>query len=222
MNTTRKDILLNLLREDAGLSLNAFGIYLTVQANVGTRPWDVFCIGLSRTLGIRYGTASIAIAVGILICDLMMHEKIGLGMILDIIWVGKVVDFLNWLDLVPMQNSLLTGIPMLFAGMVILGYSYYLYMCAGLGCGPRDLLLIGLSKRLTRVPIGAVSIGILVCATTIGYLLHGPVGLGTLISAFCEGPIMEFAFRTVHFDPTTVRHQGIEESLQILLEGSKE
>lgn len=61
-----------------------------------------------------------------------------------------------------------------------MGYTQYLYMRAALGCGPRDTLLVGLSKRLTRIPTGVISIGLLSTATLIGYLLGGPVGIGTM------------------------------------------
>ena len=102
------------------------------------------------------------------------------------------------------------------AGLFIIAYTQYTYMIAALGCGPRDTLLVGLAKRLSRLPIGAVSIGLLSLATLIGWLLGGPVGVGTLICAFAQGPIMQFAFRTVRFDAKAVRHQHFAESLKIL------
>ena len=94
-------------------------------------------------------------------------------------------------------------------------------MTASLGCGPRDTLLVGLKKRLRRVPIGAVSIGLLGSATLIGWLLGGPVGIGTLICAFAAGPIMQFAFWTVRFDATQVSHQQLPESLRMILDRAK-
>lgn len=94
-------------------------------------------------------------------------------------------------------------------------------MLAALGCGPRDTLLVGLKKRLRRVPIGAVSIGLLGSATLIGWLLGGPVGIGTLICAFAAGPIIQFAFWTVRFDATQVSHQQLSESLRLILDRAK-
>ena len=94
-------------------------------------------------------------------------------------------------------------------------------MKAALGCGPRDTLLVGLAKRAGRIPIGAVSIALLSLATFIGWLLGGPVGLGTLICAFCTGPIMQAAFRSVHFDATKIRHQHLAESAGVLFAGKK-
>ena len=92
-------------------------------------------------------------------------------------------------------------------------------MAAALGCGPRDTLMVGLAKRLTRVPIGLVSSATLCAVTLVGWLLGGPVGVGTLISAFCAGPIMQLAFRTVRFDAKRLRHQHLGESMKILLPG---
>ena len=57
-NRTRTGILLNMLLAAVSLFVNGFGIYLTIQANLGAAPWDVLSLGFSKTLGILYGTAS--------------------------------------------------------------------------------------------------------------------------------------------------------------------
>ena len=216
-NRTRSGILLNMLLAAGSLFVNGFGIYLTIQANLGAAPWDVLNLGMSKALGILYGTASVTVSLTILGIDVLMREPIGIAMFIDAFVVGKSVDFFNWLGLVPPCRSLLTGIPCLFAGLVILAYTQYTYMLAALGCGPRDTLLVGLKTRLKRVPRGAVSIGLLSSATLIGWLLGGPVGVGTLICAFAAGPIMQFAFWTVGFDATQVRHQRLRESLRVFV-----
>ena len=200
----------------AALFVNGFGVYLTIQANIGAAPWDVLNLGLSRSLGILYGTASIAVSLSILVIDILLKEPIGIAMFIDAVVVGKAVDLFNHLNVVPPCASPLTGVPVLLAGLVILAYTQYFYMAASLGCGPRDTLLVGLAKRLPRVPIGLVSIALLGTATLVGGLLGGPVGAGTLICAFAAGPIMQMAFRTVHFDATHVRHQRLRESCRVL------
>ena len=141
-------------------------------------------------------------------------------MFIDAVVVGKAVDFFNHIHAVPPAASLRSGIPVMLVGLVIMAYTQYTYMIASLGCGPRDTLLVGLAKRLRRLPIGAVSIALLSLATLIGYLLGGPVGVGTLICAFGTGPIMQAAFRTVRFDATSVRHQRLRDSLRVFLRKS--
>ena len=215
-NRTTGDIIINFFIAAVALFINGFGIYLTVQANIGAAPWDVLSLGLSKSLNILYGTASIAISVTILIIDILLKEPIGLAMFIDAIVVGKSVDFFNYTNLVPKGNNMAAGILMLFAGLVIIGYTQFLYMKASLGCGPRDTLLVGLKKRLIRIPIGVVSIALLSTATLIGYLLGGPVGIGTLLCAFCQGPIMQMAFKSLSFDATVIKHQSIPESIKVL------
>ena len=218
-NRTAGAILFNMLLAAVSLFVNGFGIYLTIRADLGAAPWDVLSLGVSKSLGILYGDASIAISVTILAIDLLMREPVGLAMFIDAVVVGKAVDFFNLIDAVPRSASPWTGIPMMLLGLVILAYTQYAYMIASLGCGPRDTLLVGLRKRLKRVPIGAVSVGLLSTATLIGWLLGGPVGVGTLICAFGTGPIMQLAFRTVRFDAAAIRHQRLRDSLRVFLGG---
>jgi len=218
-NRTPGAILANMLLAAVSLFANGFGVYLTIQANIGAGPWDVLNLGISRTLGILYGTASIAASLTILLIDILLREPIGIAMFIDSVVVGKAVDFFGWIHAVPPCRSLWTGIPLMLLGLVVMAYTQYAYMIASLGCGPRDTLLVGLAKRMKRLPIGAVSIGLLTTATLIGWLLGGPVGVGTLICAFGAGPIMQLAFRTVRFDATTIRHQRLRDSLRVVFPG---
>ena len=215
-NRNIQSIILNMLIAAVSLFVNGFGVYLTIQANLGATPWDVLNLGISRSLHILYGNASIAVSLTILVIDILLKEPIGIAMFIDAVVVGKAVDYFNWVHAVPACDSLVTGIPVMFAGLVILAYTQYTYMIASLGCGPRDTLLVGLAKRVKKLPIGAVSIALLSTATLIGWLLGGPVGVGTLICAFATGPVMQMAFRTVHFDATSVKHQRLRDSVKTI------
>ena len=217
-NRTGKAILANMVLAAVSLFVNGFGVYLTIQANIGAGPWDVLNLGLSKSLGILYGTASIAVSYGILGIDILLKEPIGIAMFIDAFVVGKAVDLFNRLDVVHKCSSIKTGIPVMLIGLVIMAYTQYTYMSASLGCGPRDTLLVALTKRAKKVPIGVVSITLLSLATFIGWLLGGPVGIGTLICAFATGPIMQMAFMSVKFDATHVHHQHLGDSVRVFRE----
>ena len=197
------------------LFCNGFGVYLTIQANIGAGPWDVLNLGLSKTFGILYGTASVAVSYAILGIDIGLREPIGIAMFIDAFVVGKAVDFFNKMNVVPKCESLPKGIFVMLIGLVIMAYTQYTYMSASLGCGPRDTLLVALAKRANKIPIGAVSIALLSLATFVGWLLGGPVGIGTLICAFATGPIMQMAFKSVRFDATHVHHQHLTDSVKV-------
>lgn len=217
----RTDVLLRMFGAAAGLFFFGFGVHLTIRANIGVGPWDALNLGLAQTLHIQYGTASIALSFLILLLDIALRGRIGVGMFLDALIVGKTVDLFDWLDIVPQMTGWFSGTLLMLAGLVVEGYSLYLYMRAGLGCGPRDTLLVQLKKKLPRIPIGLISIVILSVVTVIGWKLGGKVSFGTLICAMLTGPIMQHAFRTVHFKAEEVNHQDIVTSLMILT-GRKE
>lgn len=216
-NDTIGRILFSALIAAVSLFVNGLGVYLTIHADIGAAPWDVLNLGLSKTLHIIYGSASIAVSLTILIIDILLKENIGIAMFIDAVTVGKAVDFFEWLDIVPVPKTLVGSIVMILIGLVIIGYTQMLYMKAALGCGPRDTLLVGLTRRVPKIPIGAVSIALLSTATLVGWLLGGPVGIGTILCAFASGPIMQAAFMSVKFDATGIRHQKIHESVKVFL-----
>ncbi|MCQ2406737.1 MAG: hypothetical protein MJ067_05955 [Oscillospiraceae bacterium] len=216
-NSTAKSILINMLIAAVSLFVNGLGVYLTIHANIGAAPWDVFNLGLSNTFGIIYGNASIAVSLTILFIDVLLREPIGIAMIIDAIVVGKSVDFFNFIKIIPFPKTTFGSILMTFIGLAIIGYTQGTYMMAALGCGPRDTLLVGLNKRLKALPISVVSIALLVLVTIIGYLLGGPVGLGTILCALCAGPIMQFAFSSLHFNAVKIKHQSIGTTVKIFM-----
>lgn len=212
----RKQNIIELLKKSllATIGLMCFGAgdYLTIQANIGVAPWDTLNLGLSETFGILYGTASIGVSLTLIVIDLLLKEHIGIGTILDAIVVGKTVDLLNWLDLVPKQENIWISIAMMFIGFFIMGLSQVMYMKAGLACGPRDSFMIAIGKRLNRIPIGAVNIMILIVVLAAGWQLGGPIGIGTVLAAFGIGIMMQLAFNITKFEPKSIVHENILQS----------
>ena len=135
-NRTGRAILCNMLLAAVSLFVNGFGVYLTIQANIGAGPWDVLNLGLSKSFGILYGTASIIVSYAILGIDIALKEPIGIAMFIDAVVVGKAVDFFNRISLVQKCDSLVTGIPVMIVGLIIMAYTQYTYMSASWGAGP--------------------------------------------------------------------------------------
>lgn len=215
-NGTTGEIIAHAVIAAFGLAVFAVGVYLTIQANIGVAPWDCFFLGVQETFGIKYGNAAVCVSLVLIAVDLLMRERIGIGTILDAMVVGKTVDLCNALDLIPVQTSLPVGIALMLAGLVLNGLGQYIYMKMGLCCGPRDGLLVGVSKRLKMLPIGAVSILIMAVALFFGWRLGGPVGIGTVIGAFLMGPVMQLVFQIMHFDAKKVEHQDLFTSVRVI------
>ncbi len=210
------DFLKKTARVAFGLFLCAIGSYLSIQANVGLAPWGAFNIGVAAATGLTYGNVSIITALLVILVDVALKEKIGMGTLMDSILMGVYVDLLIRLDPLPLCTNYGLGILVLLLGQVAICLGSYYYISAGLSCGPRDSLMVALDKRLTKVPIGAVRGLIETGALLVGWLFGAKVGLGTIIAVFGISSILQLTFSIFRFDPKSVDHEDILTSFRNL------
>ena len=217
MNQTPKDILKNIVVFFLGLTALSFGTYLTIQAGIGVSSWDCLALGTAGKLGLKYGNANLIISVTVILLDILLKEKIGLGTVLNGIFCGKIVDVFNALDLVPViSGNILLSILLVAAGMVVEAFGVIYYMKPSLGCGPRDTFKVGIGRYVRKIKIGTVGIGINMIVLLCGWLLGGPVGIGTVMNIFFYGVIENLVNGLMKFEPRDLVHQDILESFRIL------
>ena len=217
----RKRIIIEWLRIAAGLAVFAFGVHLTIYANIGLAPWDCLGMGIARHTVLNYGLAMTAMSIVIVLIDLLLHERIGYGTIIDALLTGNLVQLYNRVNPLPENQSLGLGIGCMLVGFVFMAIGMWIYMKAAQCCGPRDSLLVGLGKRLPRVPIGVVEILLWAVVLLAGWLLGGPVGIGTLISTFGAGAVMQLVYSLIRFEPRRIRHRDVIEVTRELLSGGQ-
>ena len=203
-----KRVVFQWLQIAAGLLVFALGVHLTIYANIGLAPWDCLGMGVARNTPLNYGLSMTCMAVIILGSDLLLKEHSGFGTIIDALLTGNFVQMFNDLNPFPANESLWAGVGLMLAGFVFMALGMWIYMSAGQCCGPRDALLVGLGKRLPRVPIGIVEILLWAAVLLAGWLLGGPVGIGTLISTSGAGLVMQLVYSVLRFEPRSVAHRG--------------
>ncbi|MBQ9464589.1 MAG: hypothetical protein IJU67_04840 [Lachnospiraceae bacterium] len=207
----RKTIILEWFRIAAGLAVFAFGVHLTIFANIGLAPWDCLGMGIANHTPLNYGLSMTTMSVVILLIDLLLRERIGFGTVIDALITGNLVQLYNDLNPLPLNQSLPRGVAIMLIGFVFMALGMWIYMKAGQCCGPRDSLLVGLGKRLPKIPIGLVEILLWAAVTLVGWLLGGPVGIGTLISTFGAGAVLQLVYWLIRFEPREVRHRSVIE-----------
>jgi uncharacterized membrane protein YczE len=184
---TKQELRARLPRLMAGLVLFGIGVALMVVANLGLSPWEVLHQGISFRTGISIGTVAIITGVSVLLLWIPLHERIGIGTVLNVLIIGPVVDISLWLlpetvDAMWLRWALMAG------GTLIIAVGSGLYIGAGMGPGPRDGLMTGLANK--GVNVAVARIGIEIAVLVIGYFLGGTVGIGTLVFAFGVGPLV--------------------------------
>lgn len=203
------------IRLMSGLIICALGIVLMINANLGLSPWDVLHEGISKTIGITMGQASIVIGIIVITLDVFLGENLGFGTILNMLTIGWFMDIFLLNNIIPIASSFSLGILMIFLGMILMSVGCYLYIGAGLGSGARDGMMVALQKRTgksIRLVRGTIEVGVLV----IGFLLGGRVGIGTVISSIGLGYCIQFVFRLFKFDVAGVSHRYIIDDIKYI------
>ena len=113
-------------------------------------------------------------------------------------------------------DNLPLQIAMLLVAILLMGLGSAIYIGVDAGAGPRDSMMLAI-KRTTGVSIRVSRAIIEVTVVTIGFLLGGPAGLGTVAYALLIGPSVQWGFKIFNVQP----HKENEE-VQAGIEGGAE
>lgn len=175
-----------------GLFIMAFGIVLMIKANIGAAPWDVLHIGLFKQLGFTIGTWSIIVGFMILtLSSIMLKALPQLGAFLNMLTVGLFIDMYMAIPFLTTPNTLIGKMVMLLVGIVITGYGIGIYISSRCGAGPRDSLMIALTEK-TGMKVQYIRGIMEIIVLSIGWVLGGPVFIGTVIFSFTIGIVVGY------------------------------
>ena len=188
-----------------GLAVCAVGVWLTLRAGLGVSPWDVLHAGLAAHLHVAFGTVVIGVGLVVLAVSLLLRVRPGIGTALNIVVIGWL---LNVLLPLPVLRDLARApyverVGALLLGTALLGLGCAMYVGAHLGEGPRDGLMVALHDR-TGLSIGRTRFAIEAAALGAGWLLGGPVGIGTLIAVVGIGPAVQLGFTVLRQTPRVI------------------
>jgi uncharacterized membrane protein YczE len=168
-----------------GIVALSLGATLIIQAKLGVSPWDVLHQGLAELTGLSFGTVVVILGVIILVVWIPLGQRFGIGTVINTLTVGFIID--GFLGVIGAPHDLLLRWVMLLAGIVVLALGMGMYIGAGLGPGPRDGLMTGISAK--GFPLWLVRTLLELAALVAGWILGGDVGIGTVLFAFGIGPI---------------------------------
>ncbi len=171
----------------------AHGIWTQILHMVSGRGIRLLTAADMQAPAIGYGPVYMGINFLLLIVDWILdRKKIGIGTFINLFLVGYVVDLSYgvWVRLIP-APSLAVRVLFLVAAIVIMCLASALYFTGDLGVSTYDAIALALSEqkgwdfRVVRISTD------LVC-TGLGTLMGVFPGVGTLITAFFMGPLIEF------------------------------
>ena len=210
-----KIIISKILRLMVGYFLYGFGIVLTVNAHQGLGHWSVLDQGLSLQLNITMGTATQIVGIVILVLDWIFSERVGWGTIGNVIFIGTFLDLIMLNQWIPIPENIIISYAMIVAGMVVIAVATYIYLGAQMGAGPRDGLMIALTKH-TSLSVVLIRNILEAIVLAVGYLMGGSIGFGTLIMVFVFGRFIQLTFRLFKFDVRQISHHTIDQDFAVI------
>ena len=189
-------------------ALAVFGLAhgMIVRADLGTAAWSVLEVALAPLLGGTPGTMSIMVGLLVLAVSLAAGESVGWGTIVNMLSFGLWFDLA--LAVIPdLRYGLAPGLAMFGTAILLIGLATGLYIGIDVGAGPRDSLMLALHRRTGLKP-GYVRMCMDVVVVLAGWLLGGPVGVGTLGFALLSGPAIQLGFRVFDTERKIAARRG--------------
>lgn len=191
-----------------GFALFGLSIAIMIRSNLGTSPWAVLEVAFSGLTDITPGRMSILVGFVVLLGALALREKVGWGTLGNILFIGLWEDLA--LGLIPsVENNLWVQTLMLLSGIFMMGMATAIYIGVDAGAGPRDSLMLAVHRTTNlSIRLGRAVIEIIVVA--VGWLLGGPLGIGTVLFALLIGPAVQWAFKVFKVKPHKPETEMVE------------
>lgn len=193
-----------------GFFVCSLGVAFSLNSGLGVAPWDVLASGLSNTFPMTVGQAVILISFVLVMIEFFAGSSIGTGTVLNMVLIGTYIDLILALNLIHTPEALGMKLLFILIGTLILNFGIYLYISQGFGAGPRDGLMMLLAKKF-NMTVGRTKLMNELVAVTLGYLLGGIFGLGTVLIALFSGPLLNIQQKLLGHDLKQVEHEYISQ-----------
>lgn len=211
-----------------------FGISLFSVSGFGVDPFTSMNMNVASTLGVGFGTYQLIVNTAVLLYVVLIAHRglVGLGTVFNMVGCGYSCEFFQSIFQPAVQSNytMAVRIPLLLAGIVTLCFACSLFFTANIGVGPYDALGFMLSRKTklshkwVRVitDVAVILIG-LVISGGLSALVSGDfskiqnIGIGTIITAFCMGPLTNFFNKRVSSKILNQNYEKISKEVAVFL-----
>ena len=193
-----------ILMSALGVIICGISVGMFKHASLGVDPFQSLMSGLDAVIPIRFGTLYVIVNLILLVFALVFdRRKIGLATLINLFLLGYIAEFSrNCMAAILPEPTLPLRLVILAVAIVIMCLASAFYFTADLGVSTYDAVALIWSEKQKRIPFAACRVitdvvcvlgGILLCRAA-GFTLRqitGEVGVGTIITAFFMGPLIE-------------------------------
>ena len=205
MSANLRDLAGRLIRPRMGRRLAALTLSLVVigacvavfkTVGFGTDPCSTFTLGVSAHTGVSFGTCQLLFNL-LMFIPVFRYDvsRMGIGTIGNMVGIGYIADLCMELmrPLIPAEGLSMTVRVVMFAlSMVGFLIAAAFYMVVDLGVAPYDAIPQLIAARAKRWSYRRVRMLWDISVLSAGFLLGSTVGMATVITGFCLGPVIVF------------------------------
>ena len=174
--------------------LMGFAVSIFSYSGMGVDPFTALNMSVSAKLGMSFGFYQMCVNGIILVLVALVAKKlINLGTIVNMVGVGYVCEFFTGIysEVLPENPSVLVKTVAMLLGVFLLSLSASLYFNCDLGVSPYDALGFVMEEK-TKLKYRWCRVATDLVCTAGAFVLGGPIGVGTVITAFFMGPVISF------------------------------
>ena len=175
-----------------GVMLCSFAVGFFRLSDFGTDPYQCLAAGLSNVIPIGFGNTLTALNCVLLVEVFFLNKRyLGIATLFSVFLTGYVVEFSECvLGLTGIEMTLVVRIIYLAIGVVLMCIASSFYITSNLGVSSYDAqaLMIGDTGKLQ---FRFARIGTDLICVLVGFALDATVGVGTLVTAFFLGPLID-------------------------------
>ena len=188
-----------------GVIICAVSVGVFKIAALGVDPFQSLMSGLDSLIPISFGTLYVIVNAVLLLFALAFDRHyIGIATFIKLFLLGYITEFTyEYLQTVFVAPSMIARALCLLVGIVVICFGSALYMTADLGVSTYDAIAIALSGKwkfarfqYCRIATDVVCVvsGVLLFLAAGGTIGQIPTiaGVGTIITAFFMGPLIEY------------------------------
>ena len=191
---SQKDGFKRTARMFMSIILMGFAVSVFSYSGMGVDPFTALNMSISAKLGISFGLFQMCMNGCILVLvGLTSKHLISLGTVVNMVGVGYVCEFFTGIyeEILPKEISFSAQLVFMALGVFLLSLSASLYFNCNMGVSPYDALGFVMEENIKLKYKWSRVITDLIC-TMIALVLDGPIGIGTVVTAFCMGPVIAF------------------------------
>ena len=193
-----------------GVVLCAISVAFFKYAAFGMDSFQVFVNGMVEVVPISYGTLYVIINAALLLFALIFDKHyIGLATLINLLFLGYIAEIsLFLLTLAFPTATIVLRILFLILGILLMSLACALYYTSDLGVSTYDAIALIMANTWKWGKFRYCRIGVELATVLLGTILYyigngnfhnfgALVSVGTIITAFCMGPLIEFFTNTI-------------------------